>query len=584
MQNEQELREYIETELAAWQVPGAGVALIQNDRVVLCDGFGLRDREKELPFTADTLIPIASVSKSFTALSVGLLVDEGRLAWDTPVREFLPSFRLYDSVASERVTPRDLLCHRTGVPRHDGTWFNSNFTREELMPRLRYLEPSRDLRTAYQYNNLMFMAAGFLVGEIAGMSWESYVRQRLFEPLGMKRSNHSTVVTAADPDHATGYVEIEDVIGPVPYHEQDAEKHAIGPAGNICSSARDLAAYVRMHLAGGVLDGKRIVSEASVTETRRPQIVVPSGGRIDAATGSSLPQYGLGWGIQSWKGRLMVQHSGGMPGIGTLIVLLPDEGVGAVVLTNQGWNAMPTILAFGLLERLLDIAPRTDYSGIFRPLYEEGKAATKAGKANTEAERVPEAPPSHSLSAYCGDYEHPGYGIATVEAVKSDENRLRLTFNDKMEFTLAPYHFDVFQAHHAPLDIRYKVRFSTDTQGNIALLTAPLEPTVPDIIFTRLPDRALRDRSRWSDYAGTFDLMGRPVSIIQRADASLAVTLAGDIARALTPYRAEGETIEFTVEGRNGLRLAFTRDRAAEGAVTALTFITGGAVLTAKRS
>jgi CubicO group peptidase (beta-lactamase class C family) len=577
------LRAYIEETLAAWKVPGAAVALIQNGEAVLCEGFGKRDREADLPVTADTLFPIASVTKSFTALSVGLLVDEGRLAWDTPVREFLPTFRLFDPVATERITPRDLLCHRTGLPRHDTTWFASNFDRPELMKRLRYLEPSRDLRTAFQYNNLMFMAAGYLVGEIAGMSWETFVRERLFRPLGMSRSNHSTVVTAADPDHVTGYIDIEDVIGPIPYHEQAAERHGVGPAGNICSSARDLSRYVRMHLAGGVLDGERIASTATVEETRLPQIVLPPLGRLAAMVGLSLPAYGLGWHVESWKGRLIVHHGGGMPGISTLIALLPDEGVGAVVLTNVSGYPVPTILAHGLFERLLSVEPRTDYTAAVRPFFDEGKAAVKAGKAKSAEDRLTEAPPSRPLAAYCGDYEHPGYGIATVEAVGEGEEAvapLRLVLNDKMTHTLSPYHYDVFEAYHAPLDQRFKVTFAGDAQGNLASLAMPLEPTVPDIVFARLPDRALRDRSRWGDYAGAYDLLGRPVTVTRRADGSLAVIFTGDVARALTPYRADGDTLEFTVEGRTGLRIAFPR---TDGAVPEAIVTAGGAVYTAKR-
>jgi CubicO group peptidase (beta-lactamase class C family) len=579
------IHNFVEETLDAWKVPGAAVALIKDDTVVLCEGFGKRDREAGLPVTADTLFPIASVTKSFTALSIGLLVDEGRLAWDTPVREFLPSFRLNDPVASERVTPRDLLCHRTGLPRHDMTWFASDFDRPQLMARLHHLTLSRDLRTAFQYNNLMFMAAGYLVGEIAGASWETFVRQRLFAPLGMSRSNNSTVTTAADPDHATGYVDIEDVIQPRPYHEQDAERHGVGPAGNICSSARDLARYVRMHLAGGRLDGTQIVSEATVAETHQPQMIMPPLGRMDAEMGVSMPSYGLGWMINAWQGRRLVQHGGGMPGISTLITLLPDAGIGAVVLTNVSGVPVPTILALSLMERLLGTEPLIDYSGIIRPFFDEGKAGIKTGKEKSEEDRLPDAPPSRPLIAYCGDYEHPGYGVATVEladATGAEKGGLRLVLNDKLAFALAPYHYDVFEAHHEPLDIRYKATFAGDAQGRLASLSLPLEGTVPDIVFTHLPDRALRDTSRWRDYAGTYDLLGRPVAVTYRADGSLAVTFAGDMIRALTPYRSHGETLEFAVEGRVGVRLAFPRD--VKGAATEVVITAGGAVYTGRRA
>jgi CubicO group peptidase (beta-lactamase class C family) len=180
--------DFVNKILQEWKVQGCAVAIIQDGELLLSQGFGLRNAAEGLEVTPETLFPIASCTKAFTATSMAMLADEGKLDWDTPVRTYLPSFRMFDSFATERMTPRDLVTHRSGLPRHDLMWYNSSRTRKELFERLQYLEPYKDLRTVWQYQNLMYMVAGYLVGELSGMSWEAFVQQRIFQPLGMTNS------------------------------------------------------------------------------------------------------------------------------------------------------------------------------------------------------------------------------------------------------------------------------------------------------------------------------------------------------------------------------------------------------------
>ena len=172
-------------ELRDWKCDGFAIAVVKDGKVILSKGYGLRDVKKNLPVTEKTLFAIGSSTKSFTVTSMGVLVDQGKLDWDKPVRDYLPDFRLWDQFATERMTPRDLVTHRSGLPRHDLMWYNSPFSREELFSRLRYLEPNKDFRTTFQYQNLMFMTAGYLAGHVAGTSWEQLVHDVIFEPLGM---------------------------------------------------------------------------------------------------------------------------------------------------------------------------------------------------------------------------------------------------------------------------------------------------------------------------------------------------------------------------------------------------------------
>src|SRR5271165_741007 len=190
--------------LKDWKCDGFAIAIVQDGKVILSKGYGLRDVKKNLPVTEKTLFAIGSATKSFTVTAMGTLVDQGKLDWDKPVRDYLPDFRLWDQFATERMTPRDLVTHRSGLPRHDLMWYNSPFSREELFARLRYLEPNKDFRTTFQYQNLMFMTAGYLAGHVAGTTWEQLVRKSIFEPLGMKGSNFSVTDSLKSADYSLG--------------------------------------------------------------------------------------------------------------------------------------------------------------------------------------------------------------------------------------------------------------------------------------------------------------------------------------------------------------------------------------------
>ena len=195
----QGFEDFVRTIIEYWKVPGVAVAIIKDGEIVHSQGYGLRNVAEGLQVTPETLFPIASCTKAFTSTSMALLADEGKLDWDTPVKEYIPSFKLYDSFATERLTPRDLVTHRSGLPRHDLMWYHSTYTRKELFDRLQYLEPSKDLRTLWQYQNLMYMAAGYLVGELSGQSWEEFAQKRIFraswhdkQPLLHRRGERKT--------------------------------------------------------------------------------------------------------------------------------------------------------------------------------------------------------------------------------------------------------------------------------------------------------------------------------------------------------------------------------------------------------
>ena len=238
------LGKFIDEQLQISKVPGLAIAIVKDGEVILSQGFGKRNIDQDLEATAETLFAIGSCTKAFTTTAMGILVDEGKLDWDKPVREFLPTFKMFDPYVSDHMTPRDLVCHRSGLPRHDFMWYGAPYTRQEIFDRLQYLEPSKDFRAVWQYQNLMYMTAGYLAGQIAGCDWEAFVRQRILDPLDMHSSNFSVDASQQAPNFAIPYNEKDDVVRPIPFRNIDA----VGPAGSINSSVSEMARWLLLNL------------------------------------------------------------------------------------------------------------------------------------------------------------------------------------------------------------------------------------------------------------------------------------------------------------------------------------------------
>ena len=198
---------YMAKTLKNWNAPGVGVGIVVNDKLVFAKGYGFRDYEKKLPFTPATMSPIASNTKLFTAIAAGMLVEEGKLTWDKPVRESVPAIRFYNDQLNNTVTLRDMLSHRTGITRHDTIWYKSDFTRKELFEKLVYLEPQQPMRETFLYNNLMFAAVGYLIELQSGKTWEQFVKERIFDPLQMNSTSYSIADMLKRPEFGVGFTE-----------------------------------------------------------------------------------------------------------------------------------------------------------------------------------------------------------------------------------------------------------------------------------------------------------------------------------------------------------------------------------------
>ncbi len=307
-------------------VPGLSLVIVKDDKVIYLKGLGLKDIERKLPVTPDTLFAIGSCTKAFTAMAAVMSAEEGKLSLDDSPKKYLPYFKLQDPEANAKITIRDLLRHNSGLDRTDLIWYTGVLTREEVIKAMAFVKPTAKFREKFQYQNVMYAAAGEVLGKANKSTWEKVIVDRLFKPLGMKASNTSVKETLRSPDFATGYNLKDKKATRVPMRELPN----IAPAGAINSNARDLAAWLRLMLSGGLFEGKRLVSEKGFDELVSEQT------KIGGKTG-----YGLGWMLGEWKGHKVISHGGGIDGFNSLVALMPDQKLGFAVLTNVSSSTLP---------------------------------------------------------------------------------------------------------------------------------------------------------------------------------------------------------------------------------------------------
>jgi CubicO group peptidase (beta-lactamase class C family) len=541
-----DIEQFVIEQLAAWEVPGCAVAAVKDGRVVLTAGWGRRDVDLDLPVTAQTLFAIGSVTKSFTAATVGALVDDGLLEWQRPLRDYVPDLRLHDPVVAERLTVVDLLSHRSGLPGHDLAWLgHPDLTRAEIVRRLRFLPLSRDLREMYQYCNLGYLLAGHVVDVLSGVSWEDFLRSRLLEPLGMDRSNLSVEEMRADADHAGAYERRHGVVVPVPARSLTA----VAPAGAINSCVTDMARWLLAQLGQGQLDGKAVMSAATVQHQHTPHMLVPEDPTFPSSTRYA---YGLGWLIGRYREHRLVQHSGGIDGFQTECMLLPDDGSGVIVLTNTSSSAMAPVLAYRVLDELLGLEPH-DWFADYKPRFDAAMAGVKEAR---DARRVvPDAPLPRPLDAYAGEYEHPAYGRLSI-TLDGDTLRPRL---GTMELSLAHRHYETFDLEWHELGDEshlFPLMFLSDPDGDITGFTVPFEATVEPQRFDRLPDALSRDPELLRRLCGTYSMGPVEVVVALKGEDTLTVSVPGAGPLELVPDRG----LRFEIQGQPGITAEFELD------------------------
>lgn len=559
---------FIEAQLKEWKVPGMSIAVVQDGKVILSKGYGFRDVEKQLPVTPKTLFAIGSVTKSFTVTVLGTLAEEGKVEWGKPVREYLPKFRLFDPVATEHMTVLDLVTHRSGLPRHDLLWYGSSLTRQEMFDRLKYLEPTAELREVYQYNNLMFMTAGILASEVSRTKWEDLVRRRIFAPLEMTASNFSVNDSQKTEDFSQPYLEIKEKVEKVPFKNIDE----IGPAGSINSNVEDMIKYVQMHLSKGKYGEKgekKIISEATATKMQTAQMVTP-GGDGPFTEVMSLG-YGMGLGIGAYRGHKVVSHGGGIDGFTSSLTFMPNDKIGMMILTNRSGTPLPAIVSRNVYDRLLGLEP-IDWSKRIKDEQEKQKKAAEEQKKKSVTARREGTKPSHELKEYAGEYENPAYGVAKIAL---EGEALTISFNG-VTLPVKHFHYDYFEIGDSPREFLkdMKLQFATTLKGEIGSFAIPLEAGVKDIVFSRRGEKVSREALE--SLVGEYVLMNITATVALEGD-NFTLTVPGQPRYELVPMKG----LSFDFKGLPGYSVEFKKDES--GKITEVMFFQPHGNFAAKR-
>ena len=511
---------WVAEQMKRLKVPGASVAVVSRGEVVLARGYGVADAASGSPVTADTLFAIGSTTKAFTTFAIAQAVEGGLLEWDAPVRRWLPNLDLDDDIAERHLALRDMCSHRSGLPRHDLLWYaNPAVTRAELVERMAHLEPTVGFRERWQYNNLMFAAAGVALANATGKSWEEWVRERIFAPLGMSRTTFGLAETLRSSDVAQPHdrKKMKDVV--IDFRDLTE----IGPAGSIHSSANDMARWIEVLLGRGEARGQRILSAGAFQELVTPVSVLGAPGEPTA--------YGLGWMLDTREGKVRFHHGGGIDGFTTQVEVYPDERLGIFAVTNRA-SPLTNLLAGQLAERFLGLEV-ADAGALVATQMDAADEISAGMKKARESERIPDAPPARPLTSYAATYSHPGYGELIVE---HRDGTLHARYGI-FEAPLKPWHFEVFsfeEADGGELLEGLLLHFRDDVAGLIAAVEVQLEASSKPIRFERGPDAALGTAEALAACAGEYSLQGATITVVHREN-RLVLTVSGQPPYTLVP-------------------------------------------------
>lgn len=443
--------------MTEWQVPGCAISIVKDGQVLWTAGLGQKNTTTKQFVTPQTLFPIASCSKSFTAAAMAILVDEGKVDWNKPVKYYLPDFELSDVDAEHTVMVKDLLSHRTGLPRHDFVWLYSSLDRQTIYKSLKYLKLSKKPYEQYQYNNLMYMVAGVLIERVSGMTWEKFVEERLLKPLKMNQTVLTYPELFKSMDYSKSYRKLNDQLAEAGF---GSNVDAIGPAGAVKSNAEDMSHWLLMQLQQGKYENQQIVSSKNLKENHTPLTVVYPAEAKYPELGFST--YGMGWNQNVYRGAQRLQHNGSIEGYRSQMTLFPNNNIGIFITTNSSAADyyFVNVVTNSLTDMLFNL-PEIDWHSRMKQEKADATFAEEKRTKEQNANRVLFASMSHNLDNYAGIYEHPAYGI--LQIYKSDKGLMAKYHNQTIE--LVHFHYDYFLGKDL-LD-NMPIQFLTNFKGAI---------------------------------------------------------------------------------------------------------------------
>lgn len=420
-----------------FQPTGFALAVVKDGEVIYSSGFGKRSALNGPAVDANSLFNIASCSKAFTAAAMAALVEDGKLKWDDKVTDYLPGFRLQDPWITAQITLRDLLCHRSGMATFYGDllWYGTTYTDEEILSRMRHIKLLNEFRSQYGYQNNMYMVAGLVIQKVSGKTWEQFVTDRFFTPLGMTNTRSSNDVLNPSQNIAYGHINGK--------QQEIYDFNGTKPAASIYSSVEDLSKWCRMWLAGGSFNGKQILSKESIRTLQAMQI--PLGVSPNSESwGIHFRGYALGWNLFDYAGRKVVEHDGGMPGYISKVTLVPEENLGIVLLNNGMDFFINDAVRYKLLDHILKHEGR-NWDEIFNNFRKGADAYTKQQEEARNAARIPNTQPGLALASYAGTYNDPAYGKALVTEQGGNLHLSFLPAKSIFSGTMSHWHFNTFK-------------------------------------------------------------------------------------------------------------------------------------------
>lgn len=552
--------------LKDWHLAGFAVAVVEKDKIIYSKGFGYRDVEKKLPVDANTLFAIGSCSKAFTDVLIGQLANDKKVDLDQPVTSFFPTLKFYNDNMNNMVTIRDMMSHRTGLPRHDFSWYVfPSASRDSLLKRVQFMEPSATVREKWQYNNFMYMALGAIDEQVTGKTWENEVKQKIFSPLNMTRSNFTIQEWTADQNSSIGYgLKDENTIKKLEYFDISG----MSPAGAINSSVNEMANWVMTWINEGKFNGKEIIPSSFRTEAISSQAVVSKGLPSAEKPDLQFATYGFGWTMSSYKGHYRVEHGGNIDGFSASVSFFPTDSLGIVVLTNQDGSRVPSIARNLISDKILGLK-YFDWSQDLQKSAAKAKDAEKEKEAKETQPKVAK-PTSHDLKDYVGKYQNPGYGTMNIYlendalCFKGAGKKIRLKHKnyDAFDFVLLDAVGDeVFD------DLGLYGQFILDAKGDIDFFSVPFEMGLKPIEFKKQIEEKPASIEELQKYTGDYDLAGISVKVFIKNDKTLYVLVPNQPEYELTKVADD----KFALKAISGYFLQFSKDE--KGLVKAATFI-----------
>jgi CubicO group peptidase (beta-lactamase class C family) len=466
---EKELKKILNTT----QAPSFAVAIIEGKKIIYANGFGYRDYENKIPANANTLYAIGSSSKAFTSSILGQLRNEDKLSFDESPIKYVPDLKFYNAEMDNNIIIKDLMTHRTGLPRHDLSWylFPSN-NKDSLLLRVQHQEPLISVRKQWYYNNFMFLAQGVIAERITGKSWEENIKERFFKPLGMNRSNVSIDELKKSSNAAIGYeIKKDNIISKMDYY------HIAGmsPAGSINSSVNEMSNWLITWVNKGKFNDEQIIPEAYVDEAISSQMVISGALPDKEFPDMHMKNYGYAWFLSSYRGHYRVEHHGNIDGFSANVAFFPSDSIGVVVLTNQHGSSVPNLVSNTVADRMLK-TKKTDWVKIFSEQSLEAKKEKEEAKVVTNSSKIENTKPSHILQDYAGKYSHPGYG----EFIITNKNDSLFACFKLKTFYLRHLHYDVFEfleVTKTGIDTTdpSPLNFITSNSGDISLARIKME-------------------------------------------------------------------------------------------------------------